>query len=944
MKYEIVYNKVLRLSLSDGAELVQDFLKNEKATFAEQQQLMDLLAHKNNAIMSFPREYIDEAIMSLALMSKDQGELGHLALDNLKKYPLVVWMETIPVMDKQSIIRVLCHYYKEFPSSIIEIFIINLSDEKQSETIKKYKDYLDFESETFYSFYLAVGPIAKETLKEIKPSLGENDFELELNDVNASELDEILKTKKEKLLELPISKLIEIVLIKSTTTKTFDTFFDLYMNEIEECDDYLFKLLFTRYKYEKWLKKDDKELYSLFYNKLHKIGLLETLKLFNNKSYDFYSVDDFVCNLILDFIDDAIDDKEINSYINEPTKKEIIRKFVEKCNSKQYSLEEFEKLVKKIRTSEKEKLINDDYIEAIIACGQLLKRNIINDKNELFIELRNKFTDTLINKVSKDGTFNEKVSLNGLFYRLAKGNVPFEKVLMTKTYKGLIYLTKSGDLNLNPDNITQYLSDEQLAKMNILPVLKMKKSLSRTNSAIDSESLVERLCLQLYCFFGKDRAKYLLESKLQGRRMENLFDGLNYKDIKIDEFGNPIINKELGNFLFGGSSMKEPNSAINKMINGEIPLFEKCFTDFCNDYQRIKEQCNGIVTIKRVIKQLTDSKLPIKLNPDEIEFKQALFETGSKNPDILKSAIALCKDARNRTYSTIPKVKGSIGDFTYEILDIKDPMAVASGYLSHCCFVINGISYSALKQSMQSENGRIFVVYRNGIFLAHSWVWRNGDVVCFDSVEEGSIVQRRNKDGIGLVDVYKEAARKILDISDNTEDKRQSIKVVTVGSSNDSFNILEKVSGKVPRPLEKDVYAYDSMIQRILSGSMPKNVRYGPVGAQYKDERKPVIFIGDITKADIDKLDDSETSISSLRYQINNIEEAVDYGKYSKVIVGDGWYILIDKENNIESGSLDDPDCEKEYKHYLSKFDDKVELKEEDNKVKRLVRNKKGDA
>ena len=92
------------------------------------------------------------------------------------------------------------------------------------------------------------------------------------------------------------------------------------------------------------------------------------------------------------------------------------------------------------------------------------------------------------------------------------------------------------------------------------------------------------------------------------------------------------------------------------------------------------------------------------------------------------------------------------------MLDIKDPMAIAVGYMSHCCFTIGGLSDSSLRHSMKSQNGRTFVVHHKGNFVTQSWVWRNGDVVCFDSVEAGSSRHNAYDDELSLVDVYKKAA------------------------------------------------------------------------------------------------------------------------------------------------------------------------------------------
>ena len=235
-------------------------------------------------------------------------------------------------------------------------------------------------------------------------------------------------------------------------------------------------------------------------------------------------------------------------------------------------------------------------------------------------------------------------------------------------------------------------------------------------------------------------------------------------------------------------------------IGGDIAPFEKYFPEFCNSFEKVKKSCNGILSVKRIVKYFEDIELPIKLKPDEIEFKQALKEMNTIDLTLLSEAIGLCKDARNRGYSSIPKVEGKLGDFTYKILDLNDPMAIDVGYLTHCCFVVKGLSYSALKHSMQSRNGRTFVVYYKGRFLAQSWVWRNGDVICFDSVEANRSWGEIYKDDIKLVDVYKKAANQILDISQDQEDDSQKVKVVTVGRSDDTFDDLKNVEIAVPRP------------------------------------------------------------------------------------------------------------------------------------------------
>lgn len=921
MKFVILLNSVLRLPMEKATKLLEDYQKNVGfKDFSEQQRVLDVLTHKANTQKQIKQEAFQEALMCLAFMSKDKSPWSIAAFENIKGYPMIIWIECFGMMDKNSIMSLLNNYHKEFTTPLIETCIINLPEDMQLIAINKYRNKLNSEDGMFSNFYYSVSEKARVKLKEIFPDKIGDDILLELKDLDENIVFEKLSSEHERLMKLTADDLIEFILLKSHKLDTLNRFLELFSGKVNECSVPKFELLFTRYKYlgnsrDYYFEDDeeqqstllsDSELFKLFRDKFHQIGIEETLSLFDNRTH--YKSNKFTADVILEFLDIAYSGSDLSKYINEETIVEIITRFVEKCNAKDYSLNDFEQLVKNIGKDGKTKIIFDDCIEAIIACGKLLKDRIINDQNPLFLELREKFSTDLLGRCKKDGTYLDNISLNGIFYRLAKGSMPFDKVYMTKTYKGLIYLTKCGQLVDNADYITNFLTDEQLVKLNINPVIKWKNAINRTNTNADNLSFVERMGLQLLLFFGRDRGKYLLESNMQGNRMENLFDGLKYENVTINEKGEPNINQELINYLFGRGMMKETNSVINRMIRGDIPEFERYFTEFCNSFEEIKKSCNGILSIKRIVKHFED--------------------------------IDLCKNARNRGYSSIPKVEGQLGDFSYKILDLADPMAVAVGYLSHCCFVVRGISYSALKHSMQSRNGRTFVVYYKGQFLTQSWVWRNGDVICFDSVEAGSPCHGMYKDDIKLVDVYKRAAREILYASQEEEDDIQKVKVVTVGKSDYTFNDLKEIEIDAPRPLENDVYVYDSARQQILAGNVPEEPRYGVVGVQYRDPRKRVITINDVSNTDIDTLDDIALNINSLRYQINSEELPFDYASYTKILSGDGWYILIQNDGSIESGYLvGNDEIKAEYDKYLSQFKSTKnnDLNGEEPFVKRLT-------
>lgn len=937
MNYLILFNRMLMVPFEEAIKLLDEYReKFEFKTLAEQQKLLNILAYKEEVVESVRKDVIQEAAFAYAFMSRGNDYMARCAFDNMKKFPMGLWIESLRFLDSKAIMDLLNNFYADLTPELMIMFITNLSEELQLEAIDKYQGVLESDDSSLIRLYYSVSDKGREKLRGYFPDkVGQEDILLKAKELDEKEALEMILNKKDNLFETDADEFVNFVLLKFTKGSNYEVIIKNFKELIEKSSNEKFELFFTRFNYLKFYKRsneDDKdyfrkgldaystdlEMFKLFKNKFRELGIERTLSLFNKE--ENYNVNKFSVEVILEFLDITYQDSDISKYINDETIEELIRRFTEKCREKDYTVEDLEQLIKNIGKDDKTKLIYDDYIGAIVACGKLLKEKIIDDKNPLFIELREKFSKDLISRCEKDGTYTDNISLNGIFYRLTKGSMPFEVVYMTKKYKGLIYLTKCGQLMENADYVTNFLTDEQLVKLNISPVIKWNKTVKRKNTNADNLSFVTRMGLQLLCYFGKDKAKYLLESDMQGNLMENLFDGLKYNEIIIKDDGTSQVNEELIGFLFGYGRMKETNSIINKTIRGELLDFRKYFSEFCNEYASVKKACNGVLSVKRIVNFFNEVELPIKLKPDEVGFKQALGEMNTINEERLKEAIGLCKDARERKFSTIPKVSGEFGNFRYEILDLDDPLAVAVGELSHCCFVVKGISYSALKHSMQSKNGRTFVVYYNGKFLTQSWVWRNGDVICFDSVEAGSPVHGMWEDDIKLVDVYKIAADEMLRKSREYEDEVQQVKVVTVGKADYIFKDLDSFKGNVPRPLEENVYVYDSNSQKILAGSVPKNIRYGDVGAQYFDDRKRPIIINDFEHADPDEADTVLLNVSALRYRVHQIEERLDLCEYAKIYSGDGWYILVGLDGNIEDGKVkNDIETDEEYYNYLKK-------------------------
>ena len=645
MKFEILLSKLLRLPLKKALDIYNEYLKNNKDTFAKNIRASNLLMEKTTTKRTIKEDCFEDALIALVFMSQKKNSLADIALEQVKPYPMIIWMEVIGEMDDEGIKGVLKNYSDKLPSSIIETLILNLSESKQAVAINKYKNKLDATQDLFHSFYYCLGQEAQaELIKHFPQEIKPNPILL-LNDLSPKQLIATLTTNKESYKEVQMDDIIETILLKVNSTEDIFSLLDAYGDRQNEMSDMRFKLLVGRLKsllndehyHYRHRFENAEEIFSKLKPRFKSLGLKDTLEILDANVDGYYDCE-HGNEIIYEFLDIAYENENLRAFVNEKTISSLIERFISDCKQKEYSIEDFKKLVEKTTTAKPHKLIRDDYIEAMIACGKLMGNHTISDQEPYFIELRKRFITMLNEQVIKDGTLTEEINLNGLFYRLIKGTVDFSKVFNTKTYKGLIYLTKSGQVFNNPDLITKYLTDEQVRKLDISSVLQLKKELTKEARKKQKENhpeeeldprlaisdFKERMMLQLLCYFGEIRAKHIIKSDMKNTRMENVFDSIDYTKIEIDENGKPIVNQELIDFLFGRGSVSEKNTVMNRIIREELLDFGRYVPEICNNYEEIKKECHGIITVKRALAHFEDVELPISLKPNEYNFKAAL--------------------------------------------------------------------------------------------------------------------------------------------------------------------------------------------------------------------------------------------------------------------------------------------------------------------------------
>lgn len=577
-------------------------------------------------------------------------------------------------------------------------------------------------------------------------------------------------------------------------------------------------------------------------------------------------------------------------------------------NNREELMAEYEKLMTKVVDEDTENVLIDyNCINLLVLLRVLLKHHIINDKDDYYQMFKEMYMSKLLNGLDKENAENIDLIRDSLFYRLVKGSVDPTMLTSIKTLKGLIFFNKNIiDIN-DRNNINIYapaeiepfvenLTETQVIALNNKLFKQVcEKLLDNYKDEYPEKSSIRNLAVRLYLSVGYQNAKRLIDLKVPFTRYEYIFNGIDIKRINLNDNGEPIINKKLNDFMFG-SNISDDTTNINRLLQDKIPEFEKRFADIYNGWETIYQNLNGNVSVARILKWFEENK--VLLNPDEYRLSSVLSEIGTDERNLSK-ARELYSDMKNRKFSTIPKVSGSYNDdYTYEMLDLDDPLGLVVGYITRCCFLIDGASKSSLFHSAQSKDGRIFIVRKNGELIAQSWVWRNGNLVCFDNVEA-----RGNYDWDILLETYKKASQNILDISAKDESTKEQIKLVTFGGG---YSKISKPKNKVPEDkiqtprVDDRIYCDAKYEQFILASNGERELYYGDVKAQYKDTRKKPDRYVELSLLDREQKSSIIKKIRSIEFVKTGNIRMIDFDNYKYGSIADDWYILLNNNGEVE--------------------------------------------
>ncbi len=937
MSFEIniFVNKIQRMPLPKVQEMLKEYGREiEELPFLDSMAILNFVEKRFNLYEKISRnEVMFQRILFSDLASENRGfgntEIEESAKNELKSLDLLTLIEALQYMDKDIVKEVLRKHHNLLEPKIAETIIINLPEEEQISVIEVCRDELmNSEPNTFYNFMASVSKdtqryiletfeekfkdYSSEDMSNVAMSLYQDNIDfytykyarniendedcykviMSCNDEN---LEETVNRFKDQIKNIDADSLMKMFCLKTSNSEILYKIWSELGGKLAEVSTPYFKTFIRRL--------EDKERIDSIYKlkeKFSTMDLNEIVELFE------YDSDEVKATVLLEYRDRFSGEKSqtLEKFMSKSVKNKMIEiysgqkleEFEELKNQGVDLKQEFDRTVFELKEDKSHKLFDDDYIKAILLSKILMKDNEINDKNESYINLRTKYMNHLFRNLRRDNTVDDNIS-NSLFYRIVKGNISFSTINDLETAKALIYLSRNPqekDVE-KVENIIKDVTEKQVQTYNLKLYKKLyskiKERYKQTNPLDEN---VQKLAYKMFFLCGYDKTLKMLDSETGFTTFEYMFNDLKLRNIDMNADGTPKTNEKLSNFLFGGSG-NFANSNINRMLKGEIPEFDRYLSTICNDWDLIYKKLNGNISVKRVLDLFKNQTIFLK--PDEYKLEPVLRDIGTKNPKIVQKAKDWYSIMRQRQYSTIPKVQGKIDNYEYEILDLDNPLALSVGYLTRCCFLIDGLSKQSLYHSISSKNGRTFVVRKDGELIAQSWTWRNGNVLCFDNVEtRGSYSYDK------LLEVYQKAGERLLEVSQKSENDVESLKLVTYGTSESKMTEpKEKLSMKnLPTMLENVNYTDAKYEQAILAGRNYDDLYFGEVVARYEDPRPDILEYHNISSLNDKEIEKINIELDGIEYSKTGDTRKTNVRKCKYVAYNKDWYIAINNGGDIE--------------------------------------------
>lgn len=557
-------------------------------------------------------------------------------------------------------------------------------------------------------------------------------------------------------------------------------------------------------------------------------------------------------------------------------------------------------------------IFSEKYLKNLSEFKVMLQNNIISKNDKRYKQHLSNFimflkNQNIINNI-ENNNFKE---IEKMFYRIVKGK-SITILYELSSIEEITIFNRLGQIDFKVEDFTV----EQLENYNVKQHKQLCKKFEKNNWYFKS---YKQLILKLMLMVGFNNTRALLEINDTLPVLEHLVGNVDVKNVKLDEQHNPILNMKLMNLLFSDKDYSKMKEILSNKDNDLYKYFPRMF----NEWEFIVMN-NKDKSLKMIIDFLKSDEISL---PPKYYRLEGLFKFIGCNNRNVDETLLLHDQMLTRVSSTIPRITGTKDEYSYEILRLDDMEALTVGNKTDCCFTVLGNGYSCLKHSLTSSNGRILVVKKGNEILAHSWIWRNGNLLCLDNIE---ISKKINS--VDFLDIYLQVADELIKTSYQSEGIEHCIKNITIGFTNfdkqikeieqypcliaKNCNLEDKDFGSrlgsnrqfvdvLPQPIEEVEYSDSKDVQYLIKGNGIFSL--GQSYFAYQDERKDIMYYSEDKPYDEDYIKVMNGKVNALRYikaeKDNTLDlyKAIDIEDLKEAYCNDDWYVINSANGDIET-------------------------------------------
>ena len=416
-----------------------------------------------------------------------------------------------------------------------------------------------------------------------------------------------------------------------------------------------------------------------------------------------------------------------------------------------------------------------------------------------------------------------------------------------------------------------------------------------------------------------------------------------FNDIDLSKCNDIIYKNSFINFIVG-KNLNDKNSIINKMLDNDTDLASKLNFLF-NYWEEIEKRFNKqtlytktafierLLSVSRIFFEADEYKLEGDIINSYIDNKR---HQSLEIDDIIEEVRKTYKEMKHNYHKTIPYISGDYENYSYETLKADDPVLFSVGASTDNCFKIGGQATSFVKYCALNPNGRVVVIKdkKNNIVAMIPMV-RNGNLVLCNSIESNYVNDPEFMKK--MFEILKIIGDSFIQMSEEKEDKNTCIKAVLVGNYKNKIDEITDLEKESDLPFEV-LSTNDALISSNLGGfdytnyfvSKSQDYNYRDItsfnpSVRYLDPRDEVLDL------EAEQLNEEVVNLlNSIKHE--SCGNVIDTDNIYRVIFNKDWFILIDKNFNVESYIVGkDKRAYVEYNEYLSLVSEFIKNAKEEN-------------